>query len=481
MAQLVIIGGSDAGISAALRARELDPTVRVTVVVADAYPNYSICGLPFYLSGETPDWRMLAHRTAAEITAQGVNLLLNHTARRIEPAHHQVVVEDQQGQPHTLPFDRLIIATGAEPRRPAITGLDTPGVYLLHTMDDSFAVHAGLAALDEANGATPQRPRAAAIIGGGYIGLELADALRHRGFAVTLAQRGPTVLNTVEPEFGQRIEAELLRHGVTVLTGTTMDAISAVPVEPGHGGAPLLVAGASADGVRAHIAADLVVAPLGVQPATELAQTAGCALGIQGALAVSRAMATNIPTVYAAGDCVETWSQPLQRNIYLPLGTTAHKQGRIAGENAVRSLRGASEPRLFAGSLGTQVVKVFTLAIARTGLTVAEARAAGFEAVATEITTWDHKAYYPGAQPLTIRVTGDRATGRLLGASMLGHWQAEVAKRIDIFATALFHQMGVADLSDLDLSYTPPLSSPWDPVQMAAQAWAKAWLREGLA
>ncbi len=483
MAQLVIIGGSDAGISAALRARELDPTVRVTVVVADAYPNYSICGLPFYLSGETPDWHMLAHRTIAEIKAQGVNLLLNHTARRIEPTHHHVIIEDQDGQPHTLPFDRLIIATGAAPRRPAIAGLDTPGVYLLHTMDDSFAVHAGLAALDEANGATPQRPRAVAIIGGGYIGLELADALRHRGFAVTLAQRGPTLLNTVEPEFGERIEAELLRHGVTVLTGTTVDAITAIPAERRHDDdtPPLLVEGASEDGARARIAADLVVAPVGVQPVTQLAQTAGCALGAQGALAVSRAMATNIPTIYAAGDCVETWSHPLQRNIYLPLGTTAHKQGRIAGENAVRSLRGAGEPRSFAGSLGTQVVKVFTLAIARTGLTEAEANAADFDAVATEITTWDHKAYYPGAQPLTIRVTGDRATGRLLGASILGHWQAEVAKRIDIFATALFHQMCVADLSDLDLSYTPPLSSPWDPVQMAAQAWAKAWLREVIA
>jgi NADPH-dependent 2,4-dienoyl-CoA reductase/sulfur reductase-like enzyme len=244
--------------------------------------------------------------------------------------------------------------------------------------------------------------------------------------------------------------------------------------------APLYVEGARDDSRWVSVGADVVVAPTGVRPVTRLARDAGCALGVGDALAVTRAMETSIPAIYAAGDCVETWSHILERNIYLPLGTTAHKQGRIAGENAVRSLRSeasgdASAPRQFAGTLGTQVVKVFDLAIARTGLTATEALSTGFDAVATELTTWDHKAYYPGAQPLTLRVTGDRATGRLLGATIIGHWKAEVAKRIDIFATALYHRMRVADLSDLDLSYTPPLSSPWDPVQMAAQAWAHEW------
>ncbi len=480
MARLVIIGGSDAGISAALRARELDPTIAVTVIVADAFPNYSICGLPFYLSGETPDWRMLAHRTADEIAGQGITLLLNHTARRIEPAQRLVVVEAEDHQTQTLPYDRLIVATGAEPKRPAITGLDTSGVYLLHTMADSFAVHARLDALGEH---TATRVRRAAIVGGGYIGLELADAFRRRGLDVTLIQRGSFLLNTVEPEIGARIADELRRHGVEVITGATAGAIggeiatASTGVEDNY--VSLFVEGARDDGEWISIAADLVVAPTGVRPVTQLAQDAGCALGVGGALAVTRAMETAIPAIYAAGDCVETWHGLLERNVYLPLGTTSHKQGRIAGENAVRSLRsevsdGDYEPRQFKGTLGTQVVKVFDLAIARTGLTAAEAQTAGFEALATEITTWDHKAYYPGAQPLTLRVTGDRETGRLLGATIIGHWKAEVAKRIDIYATALFHGMRVADLSDLDLSYTPPLSSPWDPVQMAAQAWTRA-------
>jgi NADPH-dependent 2,4-dienoyl-CoA reductase/sulfur reductase-like enzyme len=178
-------------------------------------------------------------------------------------------------------------------------------------------------------------------------------------------------------------------------------------------------------------------------------------------------METNVPDIYAAGDCVETWHRLLNAPTYLPLGTTAHKQGRIAGENAVGG------HREFAGTLGTQVVKVFDVAIARTGLRDAEARHAGFDPLTVESTHLDHKGYYPDAHEIRIRLTGDRSTGRLLGAQMIGHFQAEVAKRIDIFAAAIFHGMCVDDLNMLDLSYTPPVSSPWDPVQMSAQAWVK--------
>lgn len=179
-------------------------------------------------------------------------------------------------------------------------------------------------------------------------------------------------------------------------------------------------------------------------------------------------METDIPNVYAAGDCVETWHRLLGSYTYLPLGTTSHKQGKVAGENAVGGCRD------FQGSLGTQVVKVFDLAIARTGLRDEEARQAGFQPSTTENRHFDHKAYYPGARQLCMSVTGDRSTGALLGAQMLGHWQAEVAKRIDVYATAFFNGMEVEGINDLDLSYTPPLGSPWDAVQMAAQAWSRA-------
>ncbi len=448
MSHLVIIGGSDAGISAALRARELNADIEITVVLADAFPNYSICGLPFFLSGEVPDWHHLAHRTVAEITYENIQLRLNHWAQSIDPDQKVVQVMNDTGQSDALTYDKLVIGTGAVPRRPSIAGLDLPGVFLLRTMKDSFAVERHLSTC---------QPISAVIIGGGYIGLEMADALRWRQIHVTVVERSPMVLKTVDPSLSWLVSAELQSHKVEIAPGTTVERIE-------FDGKHLVVSGSS----NFRRVTDLVLVSVGVQPATSLAQTAGVALGVEGAIQVNRQMETNIPDIYAAGDCAETWHHLLNQTVYLPLGTTAHKQGRIAGENAVGG------QKAFAGSLGTQVVKVFDLAIARTGLRDEEARAAGFDPLTVEISAWDHKVYYPGAHELRVRLTGDRASGKLLGAQIVGHYQAEVAKRIDIFATALFYGMTVEALNDLDLSYTPPLSSPWDPVQMAAQAWSNA-------
>lgn len=449
MSHLVVLGGSDAGISAALRAREINPALAVTVVVADAFPNYSICGLPFYLSGETPDWHQLAHRSVEDIAAHGITLLLNHRARAIDPSRRVVTVTDEEGYLHQLVYDQLIVATGAAPLLPAIMGLDLPGVFPLHTMQESFHLHHQLD--------TQPAPRSSVIVGGGYIGLEMADALTHRGVAVTLLQRGPTVLTTVDPSLGGLVAEELRRHGVAVVTDIAVNAL----VKEGD---QLRASGAH----EFTTLADLVLVATGVRPVTDVARTAGVKTGLHGAIQVTRAMQTTVPYIFAAGDCVETWHRVLEQPTYLPLGTTAHKQGRVAGENA------AGGTRTFAGTVGTQVVKLFDLAIARTGLLEAEAADAGFDPRTVEVTVWDHKAYYPGAQPLHVRITGDRRSGRLLGAQIVGHWQSEVAKRVDVYAAALFHGMRINDLNDLDLSYTPPLSSPWDPIQLAAQAWERA-------
>jgi len=216
---------------------------------------------------------------------------------------------------------------------------------------------------------------------------------------------------------------------------------------------------------------DMVLVAAGAAPEVGLAKAAGIALGQAGAIRINCRMETNLPDVYAAGDCVETWHHLLEHPVYLPLGTTAHKQGRIAGENAV----GGSKD--FSGSLGTQVVKIFDLVVARTGLRDAEALAEGFSPLTVETQNWDHKIYYPRAKRLWLRLTGDQITGRLLGAQIIGHLQSEVAKRIDVVATAIFHGMRVKDMEQLDLSYTPPLGSPWDPVQMSAQAWCRALSR----
>jgi NADPH-dependent 2,4-dienoyl-CoA reductase/sulfur reductase-like enzyme len=458
---LVMIGGSDAGISAALRARELEPAADVTVIQEDAYPNFSICGIPYYLSGEVTSWRTLAHRSLADLEAAGMRLRLDTTARRIDVAGRKLLVTSADGAEELLGYDKLVIGTGAVPVRPPIAGLAGPavlgpddGVHLLHSMGDTFAV---MATLEQGVPAT------AVIIGAGYIGLEMADALTVRGLAVTQMEQLPEVLPTVDPELGALVHAELAGHGVEVLTGTTVQAITCAGA-----GQPrrLHVQATAADGSAVTRAADMVLVVVGVRPETALAANAGATLGVKGAIAVDRGMRTNLPDVFAAGDCVITHHRLLGET-YLPLGTTAHKQGRVAGENALGG------NRQFAGSLGTQVVKIFDQAAARTGLRDHEAKAAGFDPVTVASQADDHKAYYPGSHRIAMRVTGDRATGRLLGLQLFGHKNAEIAKRIDIAAAAIFNHMIVDAVSDLDLSYTPPLGSPWDAVQMGAQAWTR--------
>jgi NADPH-dependent 2,4-dienoyl-CoA reductase/sulfur reductase-like enzyme len=443
--RLVVIGGSDAGITAALRVQELDSSVEATVVVADAFPNFSICGLPYYLSGDVGDWRDLAHRTTTDLEQAGLQLLLNHTAQAIDPARKQVTITGQHGE-RQPGYDRLVIGTGAVPIRPPIDGLDLPGVHVLHTMGDTFAIHDDLT-----SGAG-----SAVIVGGGYIGLEMAEAFTSRGLEVTVVEQAPAVMPTVDLELGQLLGEELARHDVQVVNEVTIKAIH-------HDTGGLTVVGEP----DFAASADLVLVVVGVRPDTDLAVAAGVETGVRRELRVDRRMRTNLPDVLAAGDCVETWHRLLDRPAYLPLGTTAHKQGRIAGETAVGG------ERAFAGSLGTQVVKVFELAVARTGLRDQEAATAGFDPLTVGSVQFDHKAYYPGAHQLHLRITGDQTSGQLLGAQLVGEHRAEVAKRIDIPAGALFHHMTVEGLSDLDLSYTPPFGSPWDAVQLAAQDWVR--------
>jgi NADPH-dependent 2,4-dienoyl-CoA reductase/sulfur reductase-like enzyme len=458
---LVMIGGSDAGISAALRARELDPGAEVTVVVADAFPNFSICGIPYYVSGEVAHWRNLAHRTIADLEAAGMWLRLDTTARRIDVPARKLLVTGPGGTEELLAYDRLIVGTGAVPVRPPIGGLDGPGalgpgdgVHLLHSMGDTFAV---VRTLETA------APGSAVVVGGGYIGLEMADALTVRGLQVTQIEQLPEVLPTVDLPLGALARAELAGHGVEVLTGTTVRQLSRAA--PGQAGR-LEVQATAASGAAVTRLADMVLIVAGVRPDTALAAGAGATLGLRRAIAVDNQMRTSLPDVFAAGDCVITHHRLLGKT-YLPLGTTAHKQGRVAGENALGG------NRIFAGSLGTQVVKIFDHAAARTGLRDHEATTAGFDPVTVQSQADDHKAYYPGSHRITIRVTGDRVTGRLLGMQLFGHKNAEIAKRIDIAATAIFHHMTIDALSDLDLSYTPPLGSPWEAVQMGAQAWQR--------
>ncbi|UPT43242.1 MULTISPECIES: FAD-dependent oxidoreductase [Streptomyces] len=459
--RIVAIGGSDAGISAALRARELDPGSEVTVVVADAYPNFSICGIPYYVSGEVGHWTDLAHRTAEDLKATGMEVRTNTRATSIDVSGRRVVLTKRDGRTELLSYDALIVGTGAVSARPPITGLMGPGalgprdgVHLLHSMGDTFEV---MRSIEE------RQPATAVVIGAGYIGLEMTEALTTRGIAVTQFEALPEVLPTVDPELGALVHTELGMHGVEVITGTT---VASVTTEDPGGSLQVKATGPEGEPIARTV--DLVLVVVGVKPDTALAVGAGAQTGAKGAIEVDETMRTSLPDVFAAGDCAITHHRLLGRT-WLPLGTTAHKQGRVAGENAMGG------DRRFAGSLGTQVVKVFDLVAARTGLRDHEALAAdrGWTPMTSASRPDDHKAYYPGATPIDIRITGDATSGLLLGAQLVGRRSAEVSKRVDTYATALFHGMKVDAISDLDLSYTPPLGSPWDAVQAAAQEWMR--------
>lgn len=446
MPHMLIIGGSDAGISAALRIRELNTQAEITIVAADGYPGFSICGLPFFLSGEVTDWHTLAHHKAEEFKEKGINLFLNQRAQVVFPEKRIVQTITNFGQTRDISYDKLLIATGAESARPPVTGLDEQGVFLLRWMEDGFAIQRYM---------EKETPRQCVIIGGGYIGLEMADAMTHRGLGVTLLEFAPEILTTMDPALGSLIRAELESRDVRIITGRTVKDIE-------RNKRNLLVHTATGE----TSIADMVLVATGVKPSSQLARVSGIALGVGGAIQVDRTMATNIPDILAAGDCAETWHHILERRVYMPLGTTAHKQGRVAGENMLEA------GREFQGSLGTQIVKVFDRIAAGTGLRDTQATGAGFDPLTVMLTSLDHNPYYSGAKEMTICITGDRITGRLLGAQIVGHRESEVAKRIDIIATALYNGMLVKNLCDLDLSYTPPLSSPWDPVQKAAMHWS---------
>jgi NADPH-dependent 2,4-dienoyl-CoA reductase/sulfur reductase-like enzyme len=445
--RLLIIGGSDAGLSAALRARELDPTINPLMVLADEYPNFSICGIPFYLSREVPDYWHLAHRTRAEIESSGITVQTSTRALSIDATRKTCRLRTPSGVDEDVKFEKLIVATGAKSIIPTIDGIESPGVFFLRWMDEARTIDAYI---------EKHRVKSVLLIGAGYINLELADGLTRRRLDVTLIERNSTVLKTVDVQLGRLVQCQLEDHGVTVFPGQRAKSISregnrlTVTLENGK-----------------TISSELVVVATGARPQTTLAESAGIALGEGHAIRINQRMETNIDDVYAAGDCAETFHRIIGRSIYLPLGSTSHKQGRIAGENAVGGTRE------FLGTVGTQVVKIFDLIAARTGLKDDDGRLFGFDPATVEGEYWDHKVYYPGAKKLVIRLTGDRRTGRLLGVQMVGEPETLVAKRIDTAAAALFAHSSVDELNDLDLSYSPPLNSPWDPLQASAQAWQK--------
>lgn len=443
MSRFVIIGGSDAGISAALRIRELNPAIKPLIIDSDRYPNYSICGLPYFISREVNDWRSLAHRNQDVLRNEGLELLLEHTVKAIQPGAKEITVYDRMGSSTNLKYFKLLLATGAISKRPNISGMDEPGVFFLRWLPDAFKIDKFI---------ETRKPKKVIILGAGYIGIEMTEALTKRGLQVTLLEYGNSILPSMERRVSEIIQEGLIQRGITIITHTSVQAIETIN---NH----LVVKGIN----QFERSADMVLISAGSIPNSHLGNSVGLETGLNGALKVNSRMETQIPDVYAAGDCVETWHKVLNAFTYLPLGTVAHKQGRVAGENM------AGGNKEFAGTIGTQSLKVFDTVVAKTGFNEHEAYQAGFAPVSVDYETWDHKVYYPEARMLYIRVIADRDSHRILGAQMIGAHGAEVSKRIDLFSAAIYHELTVQEFSNYDLSYTPPLSSPWDPVQLAVQ------------
>jgi len=439
--RFIVVGADAAGMSAASEARRVDPGLNIIAYDRGGYASYSQCGLPYLVGNVVSNHQRLIARSVTEFAERGIAVHLGHEVTAVDPMRHVLQVRDSQGTETEQGYDQLLLATGASPIPPVIPGLDLDGVFHLDVMEDGLAIRTYI---------QKYQPKRAVIIGGGYIGLEMAENLQRLGLAVALVQRGPQVFPSVDVGITLPINEELARHGV--------DVSMCESVVEACGGADGRVAEVQTS--QGPIPADVVLVATGVRPSTALAEAAGIDLGVNGAIAVDDHQRTSAPDVFAAGDCAEHWHRLLRRPTWIPLGTTANKQGRIAGRNA------AGGDETFAGIVGTAVVRVFDLEVGRTGLTEREAAAAGLSCMVTSLDSTDYAGYLPGARALTVKLVTEQGTGRLLGGQAVGY--GGVAKRIDVLATALYADMTVDELTRLDLAYAPPFNSVWDPIQVAA-------------
>ena len=444
---VVVIGGDAAGMSAAAKIRREQPERPIVVFERSPHTSYSACGIPYYIGGLVGHVDDLVARSPETFRQKyGIEARVHHEVVHIDVARQRVRVRNLDGDVDFWePYEELLVATGAAPVWLDVPGNDANGIYGLSTLASGIAVHRHL---------DTEQPRKAVIVGGGYIGLEMAEALVRRGLHVSLVDVASEVMGTLDRDMGRLVSAALRETGVALYleeaaTGfeTASGRVSAVVTE-----------------VRT-IAADLVILGLGVRPNAGLARQAGVALGDSGAIRVDDRMHTSLDGVWAAGDCAESFHRVSRRPVHIALGTVANKQGLVAGTNL------AGGHAVFPGVVGTAISKICGSEVARTGLREEDCQALGFDGAAVTIESRTRAGYYPGAGPITVKLVGERGSGRLLGGQIVGSEGA--AKRIDVVATALTAGMSAQDLVDLDLSYAPPFSPVWDPVQTAARQLVK--------
>ncbi|MFC0845518.1 FAD-dependent oxidoreductase [Streptomyces noboritoensis] len=444
--RLVVIGGDAAGMSAASQARRMKGPDDLEIVVFERghFTSYSACGIPYWVGGDVAERDELIARTPEEHRERGIDLRMRTEALEIDTAGRRVRARDlESGEESWTAYDKLVVATGARPVRPQLPGIDAPGVHGVQTLDD------GQALLDTLNATGGRR---AVIVGAGYIGVEMAEALLHRDYEVTVVTRGREPMSTLDPDMGRLVHEAMDGMGITTVTGAEVTEI--LTGEDGR------VRGVATK--DAEYPADVVVLGIGVEPRTELARKAGLPLGEHGGLLTDLAMRVRgHDDIWAGGDCVEVLDLVSGRERHIALGTHANKHGQIIGSGV------GGGYATFPGVVGTAVSKVCDLEIARTGLREREAREAGLQFVTATIKSTNSAGYYPGAALMTVKMLAERRTGRLLGVQIVGREGA--AKRVDIAAVALTAGMTVEQVVTLDLGYAPPFSPVWDPVLVAAR------------
>jgi NADPH-dependent 2,4-dienoyl-CoA reductase/sulfur reductase-like enzyme len=439
--RLVIVGGVAGGTKAASRARRLAPDMEITIYQEEPEPSISECGLPYYLSGIVEERERLVARTPEKFAENDIEVLVRHRVERIDTHAKRLVVHDLgAGETFEDAYDRLVIATGARAFLPPIPGMDLEGVFELRFLTDADRIRSYV---------RERSPRKAIIVGGGYIGLEVAENLCGLGVECSLIEGEDRVALAYGPEVSERVEEELRAHDVNIFTGEKVDEFT------GEG---------RVRGVKfgdTELATDLVIVGVGIRPSVELAAEAGVEIGETGAIRTDKHMKTSIPDVWAAGDCVETTDLTSGQPAWVPLGDTANQMGRVAGTNAATG----EDTLEFPGTLGTGIFKVFDLGVGKTGLSEQAAADAGFDSVSASLSARDRAAYYPGAEKVFLKLIADRATGRLLGAEAAG---SSSDKLIDICATALWGGLSYPDLVNIDLAYSPPYGPTLSPVIQAA-------------
>lgn len=439
--KVVIIGGVAGGATAAARLRRLDEQAEIIIIERTGYVSYANCGLPYYVGGTITDRRKLTLQTPESFRRRfHIDVRINQEVTEIDRGAKTVTVHRlDTDETYTESFDKLILSPGAHATIPSTPGIDGERVFTLRTVEDTFRIH---------DFVTREHPRSAIVIGAGFIGLEMAENLRDRGMDVTVVQRSGHVMPTLDEDMAAIAHNHLRSHGVSLLLNTQVECVE-------H----------ENDSIRARLvsggelAADMLVLSIGVTPESTLARNAGLELGIRGSIRVDEHMLTSDPDIYAVGDAVQVKHYVTGNDALIALAGPANKQGRIAADNI------CGIASTFTGSQGSSILKLFDLTIATTGLTRRAAKMAGIDAEHVILSPASHATYYPGFGSMTMKVVYEPATGRILGAQIIG--TNGVDKRIDVLATAVHANMTAADLAELDLAYAPPYSSAKDPVNMA--------------